>query len=72
VQEGYLIERGRIARPVRGATLIGNGLDVLGRIDMVADKLEFAEGMCGAASGHVPTNVGQPAIRVRELVVGGR
>lgn len=72
VQEGYLIEGGRILRPVRGATLIGNGSDVLRRIDMVADNLEFAQGMCGAASGHVPTDVGQPAIRVRELIVGGR
>ncbi len=72
VQEGYMIEHGSIARPVRRATLIGNGADVLHRIDMVADNLEFAQGMCGASSGHVPTDVGQPAIRVRELIVGGR
>ena len=72
VAEGHLIRNGKIAEPVRGATLIGNGAEVLHKISMVADNLEFAEGMCGSASGSIPTCVGQPAIKVDEIIVGGR
>lgn len=72
VREAYLIRDGRIAEPVRGATLIGNGVDILTKIDMVGRDLELAEGMCGSTSGSIPTTVGQPAIRVAEIVVGGR
>jgi len=72
VLEGYMIRGGRIAEPVRGATLIGNGADVLNKISMVADNLDLAEGMCGSVSGSVPTTVGQPAVKVDEIVVGGR
>ena len=72
VGEGYLIKNGKIAEPVRGATLIGNGADVLHKISMVADNLTMAQGMCGSVSGSVPTNVGQPAIKVDEILVGGR
>lgn len=72
VREAYMIRDGRIAEPVRGATLIGNGMDILMKIDMVGRDLELAEGMCGSVSGSIPTTVGQPAIRVSEIVVGGR
>jgi len=72
VQEGYLIRDGKIAEPVRGATLIGKGEDILKKIDMVGDNLAHEQGMCGSISGAVPTNVGQPMIRVSELTVGGR
>ncbi|MCD4828263.1 MAG: TldD/PmbA family protein [Candidatus Cloacimonetes bacterium] len=72
VLEGYMIRGGKIAEPVRGATLIGNGPESLTKISMVADNLAFAEGMCGSVSGSVPTCVGQPAIKVDEIVVGGR
>ncbi|MGE5707505.1 MAG: TldD/PmbA family protein [Bacteroidota bacterium] len=72
VQEGYLIRDGKIAEPVRGATLIGNGADILMKIDRVGKELKQAQGMCGSKSGSVPVNVGQPAIRVSEIVVGGR
>ncbi|MBW4828974.1 MAG: TldD/PmbA family protein [Clostridiaceae bacterium] len=72
VMEGYLIENGKITKPVRGATLIGNGTEVLDKIDMVGNNLKLAQGMCGSVSGLVPVNVGQPTIRVKNLTVGGR
>lgn len=72
VQEAYLIENGKITKPVRGATLIGKGEEVLKNIDMVSNTLKHDEGVCGASSGAVPTCVGQPMIRVSEITVGGR
>lgn len=72
VMEGYLIENGKITKPVRGATLIGNGSEVLEKIDMVGNNLKLSQGMCGSVSGLVPVNVGQPTIRVKSLTVGGR
>ena len=72
VLEGYLIRNGKITEPVRGATLIGKGAEVLFQIDRVADNLATAQGMCGSLSGSVPTDVGQPLIRVKEITVGGR
>lgn len=72
VMEGYIIENGKIAKPVRGASIIGNGTKVLELIDMVGDNLQLGQGMCGAASGSIPANVGQPAIRVSSITVGGR
>lgn len=72
VMEGYLVKGGKIDRPVRGATLIGKGSDVLLRIDRVGKNMAMAQGMCGSLSGSVPTNVGQPMIRVSSLTVGGR
>lgn len=71
VEEGYLIEDGKITKPVKGASLIGNGRDILMNIDMVSDNLERSQGMCGSCSGSVPTDVGQPAIRVSSITVGG-
>ena len=72
VQEGYLIRNGKIDIPVRGATLIGKGSEILLNIDMVSDNLELGQGVCGSLSGSVPTNVGQPLIRVSQITVGGR
>ncbi len=73
VAEAYLIEGGKLGMPVKNATLIGKGADIIMNIDMVADNLDIGgTGMCGAASGSIPANVGQPAIRVGGLVVGGR
>ena len=72
VDEGYMIRNGSIAEPVRGATLVGRGADLLKRIDRVGKNMTMAQGMCGSISGSVPTNVGQPRIRVSEITVGGR
>lgn len=72
VEEGYRIRRGRVAEPVRGASLIGEGVKILPMISMVGDDLAFAAGMCGASSGHVPVTVGQPTLRVDRILVGGR
>ena len=71
VMEGYYIRNGKIAEPVKGAMLIGHGAEVLKNIDMVADNIQLGQGMCGAASGSIPTDVGQPAIRVLNMTVGG-
>ena len=71
VLEGYFIRNGKIAEPVRGATLIGKGSEVLMKIDMVGDNLARAQGMCGSISGSLPVDVGQPMIRVTEMTVGG-
>ena len=72
VEEGYWVEDGKILRPVRGASLIGKGGEVLTRIDRVGRKMTMAQGMCGSASGSVPVNVGQPMIRVSSMTVGGK
>lgn len=72
VSEGYLIRDGKIAEPVRGASLVGNGADILMKIDMVANNLDRARGMCGSVSGSIPADVGQPAIRVSQITVGGK
>lgn len=69
--EAYIIRDGKICEPVRGASLIGSGKDVLMHIDMIGNDLERAQGMCGAASGSIPTDVGQPTIRVSQILVGG-
>lgn len=72
VMEGYLIENGKITEPVRGATLIGNGPEVLHKIEMVGDNLSHGQGMCGSVSGSIPANVGQPRVKISDIVVGGR
>ena len=72
VQEGYLVKDGKITTPVRGASLIGKGADILMKIDRVGRDMRMAQGMCGSLSGSVPTNVGQPMIRVSSITVGGR
>ncbi len=72
VDEGYWVKDGKIVCAVRGATLIGKGTDVLKKIDRVGPKMTMAPGMCGSLSGAVPTNVGQPRIRVTDITVGGK
>jgi TldD protein len=71
VQEGYLIKNGKIDKPVKGATLIGTGPETLSRISMVADNFKLMAGMCGSVSGSIPASVGQPAVKVDEILVGG-
>ena len=71
VNEGYLIENGKISYPVRGASLIGNGAEILKSIDRVCSNLKTGQGMCGSLSGSIPTDVGQPTIRVSSITVGG-
>ena len=72
VSEGYMIRNGKICEPVRGASLVGKGTEILHNIDMVGTDLDMGQGMCGSSSGSVPTNVGQPLIRVSSITVGGR
>ena len=72
VSEGYLVKDGKIAHPVRGASLIGRGSEILLKIDRVGKDMQMGQGMCGSMSGSVPTNVGQPMIRVSSMTVGGR
>jgi len=71
VREAYLIENGKITAPVRGATLIGNGPEILKRIDMVADDLAFWPGTCGKGQW-VPVTSGAPTLRITSITVGGR
>lgn len=70
--EAYIIRDGKVCEPVRGCTLIGTGKEVLMNIDRVGNDLDLGQGMCGAASGSIPVNVGQPTIRIKEITVGGR
>jgi len=72
VSEGYLIEKGSVSDPVRGAILIGNGPQVLKEIDMVGDDLGFGIGTCGKDGQGVPAGDAQPTLRIPELVVGGQ
>ena len=72
VTEGYIVRNGKICEAVRGASLIGTGSDILQDIDMVGQNLATGQGMCGSSSGSVPTDVGQPLIRVSKITVGGR
>ena len=71
--EAYLIEDGKVTAPVKGATLIGNGPDVLTRVSMVGNDLELDEGVgvCGKEGQSVPVGVGQPTLKVDALTVGG-
>ena len=72
VSEGYIVRNGKICEAVRGASLIGTGAEILMNIDMVGQNLATGQGMCGSSSGSVPTDVGQPLIRVSEITVGGK
>jgi TldD protein len=71
VSEAYLIENGEVTSPVRGATLIGNGIEALAAVDGIADDLAIATGFCGKAGQRVAAGVGQPHVRIRALTVGG-
>ena len=71
VSEGYLLEKGIIGEAVRGATLIGNGPEVLMSIDMVGNDMGFAIGTCGKDAQGVPVSDAMPTVRIPEMVVGG-
>lgn len=72
LSEAYLIENGKITRPVKGATLIGNGSKILQDVDMVGNNLAIGQGYCFAASGAIFIGAGQPTVRVKSMTVGGR
>jgi TldD protein len=72
VEEGYRIENGQLAGPVKGATLIGEAREVMPRITMCANDLDLAAGFCGSVSGSIYVTVGQPHIKVDSITVGGR
>ena len=71
--EAYVVENGKIGAPVKGATLIGNGPDVLTRVSMIGNDfaLDPGVGTCGKDGQGVPCGVGQPTIKVQKLTVGG-
>ena len=71
--EAYLIENGKVTRPVKGATLIGNGPDVLTRVTRVGNDLQLDSGVgtCGKEGQSVPVGVGQPTLLIEGLTVGG-
>jgi len=73
LSEAYLIENGRITAPVKGATLIGSGPEVMGKISMVGNNLELDQGVgvCGKEGQSVPVGVGQPTLKIDEITVGG-
>lgn len=71
VSEGYLIENGRVTRPVKGATLTGNGLAALRQVEAIASDLKLATGYCGKGGQRVAAGVGQPHVLLREITVGG-
>jgi len=71
--EAYLIEKGKVTAPVKGATLIGNGPDVLKRVSMLGNDMQLDSGVgtCGKEGQSVPVGVGQPTMLIDELTVGG-
>jgi TldD protein len=71
VSEGYLIEKGEITKPVRGATLTGNGPQVLKMVEKVGNDLGFGIGTCGKDGQGVPVSDAQPTLLISEIVVGG-
>ena len=73
LSEAYLIEKGKLTAPVKGATLIGSGPEVMGRISMVGNNLELDQGVgvCGKEGQSVPVGVGQPSLKIDDITVGG-
>ena len=71
--EAYMIENGKVTYPVKGATLIGNGPDVLNRVSMIGNdmRLDSGVGVCGKEGQSVPVGVGQPTLRIEDVTVGG-
>ncbi len=71
--EAYLIEKGKITKPVKGATLIGSGIEVMQNVSMVADNVELDHGIgvCGKEGQSIPVGVGQPALKIDRITVGG-
>ena len=71
VTEGYFIENGKVQYPIKAATLISTGPAVLKEISMIGEDFSLACGMCGSVSGSVPTTVGQPSLKVDDILIGG-
>ncbi len=71
VAEGYLIEDGQVTTPLRGATLVGSGIDILMKIDMIAGDFDVKTGICGKDGQGVPVGTGQATLRIAEMTVGG-
>ncbi|WP_264768380.1 metallopeptidase TldD-related protein, partial [Klebsiella pneumoniae] len=71
--EAYLIENGKITRPIKGATLIGSGIEAMQQVSMVGNDLALDRGVgvCGKAGQSVPVGVGQPTLKLDALTVGG-
>ena len=71
--EAYLIENGKVTKPVKGATLIGSGIEAMQQISMVGNdlKLDNGVGVCGKEGQSLPVGVGQPTLKVDNLTVGG-
>ncbi len=71
--EAYLIENGKVTKPVKGATLIGSGIETMQQISMVGNdlKLDNGVGVCGKEGQSLPVGVGQPTLKVNNLTVGG-
>jgi TldD protein len=72
VRKAYMIRNGKVSEPVKGATLIGRGIETLGRITKVGNNLALKDGMCGSVSGSIPAAVGQPSLLVSKILIGGR
>ncbi|MBW4554137.1 MAG: TldD/PmbA family protein [Aphanocapsa sp. GSE-SYN-MK-11-07L] len=72
VEEAYLIENGKLTKPLKGATLIGEATEIMNKISMSSQDLGLAAGFCGSVSGSVYVTVGQPHIKVDSITVGGR
>ncbi|MFB2646767.1 TldD/PmbA family protein [Raphidiopsis sp. BLCC-F218] len=72
VDEAYLIENGKVTKPLKGATLIGEAKEIMNKISLCSQDLELAPGFCGSVSGSIYTTVGQPHIKVDSITVGGR
>ena len=70
--ECYLIEKGKVTDMLTGITLIGKGQEVLKKVEMVSDDLKLATGYCGSVSGMIEVTIGQPTIKISELLIGGQ
>lgn len=72
MSEAYVIENGKLGHMIKGATLIGNSKDILKSVEMVSSNLELGFGRCGSDSGWVPVTVGQPTIKISNMLIGGK
>ncbi|MCT7951195.1 TldD/PmbA family protein [Ancylothrix sp. C2] len=72
VEEAYLIENGKVTKPLKGATLIGDAQEIMNKISMCSQDLGLAAGFCGSVSGSIYTTVGQPHLKVDSITIGGR
>lgn len=72
VEEAYLIENGKLGKPLKGATLIGDAQEIMNKISMCSQDIGLAAGFCGSVSGSIYVTVGQPHIKVDSITVGGR